>query len=42
MTTRRSGMPGHAIFVKRDRRVFAHVHPSGRPAADRVVPVRIS
>lgn len=23
------GMPGHAIFVKRDRRVFAHVHPSG-------------
>src|SRR5206468_9291658 len=29
--TRRSSdlMPGHAIFVKRDRRVFAHVHPSG-------------
>src|SRR6185295_10145906 len=23
------GMPGHAVFVKRDRRVFAHVHPSG-------------
>ncbi len=23
------GMPGHAIFVKRDRTVFAHVHPSG-------------
>jgi hypothetical protein len=23
------GMPGHAIFVKRDRRVFAHVHPWG-------------
>jgi hypothetical protein len=23
------GMPGHAIFVKRDRRVFAHVHPAG-------------
>ena len=23
------GMPGHAIFVKRDRKVFAHVHPSG-------------
>jgi hypothetical protein len=23
------GMPGHAIFVKKDRRVFAHVHPSG-------------
>jgi hypothetical protein len=23
------GMPGHAIFVGRDRRVFAHVHPSG-------------
>jgi hypothetical protein len=23
------GMAGHAIFVKRDRRVFAHVHPSG-------------
>jgi hypothetical protein len=23
------GMPGHAIFVRRDRRVFAHVHPSG-------------
>jgi hypothetical protein len=22
-------MPGHAVFVKRDRRVFAHVHPSG-------------
>jgi hypothetical protein len=23
------GMPGHAVFVKTDRRVFAHVHPSG-------------
>ena len=23
------GMPGHAIFFRRDRRVFAHVHPSG-------------
>ena len=23
------GMPGHALFVKKDRRVFAHVHPSG-------------
>ena len=23
------GMPGHAVFMKRDRRVFAHVHPSG-------------
>ena len=23
------GMPGHAIFVRRDRRVFAHVHPAG-------------
>lgn len=23
------GMPGHAIFVRRDRAVFAHVHPSG-------------
>lgn len=23
------GMPGHAIFVRRDRRVLAHVHPSG-------------
>ena len=23
------GMPGHAVFFKRDRRVFAHVHPSG-------------
>ncbi len=23
------GMPGHAIFVKTDRTVFAHVHPSG-------------
>jgi hypothetical protein len=23
------GMAGHAIFVSRDRRVFAHVHPSG-------------
>jgi hypothetical protein len=23
------GMPGHAIFVKKDRKVFAHVHPSG-------------
>jgi hypothetical protein len=23
------GMPGHAVFVRRDRQVFAHVHPSG-------------
>lgn len=23
------GMPGHAIVIRRDRRVFAHVHPSG-------------
>jgi len=23
------GMPGHAMFVRRDRQVFAHVHPSG-------------
>lgn len=23
------GMPGHAIFFRRDRKVFAHVHPSG-------------
>ena len=23
------GMPGHAVFVGRDRAVFAHVHPSG-------------
>lgn len=23
------GMPGHAIFISRDRQVFAHVHPSG-------------
>jgi hypothetical protein len=23
------GMPGHAVFVRRDRSVFAHVHPSG-------------
>lgn len=23
------GMPGHAIFVKRDRSVFAHIHPGG-------------
>lgn len=23
------GMPGHAIFVRRDLQVFAHVHPSG-------------
>jgi hypothetical protein len=23
------GMPGHAVFVKRDRRVFAHIHPGG-------------
>ena len=23
------GMQGHAVFVRRDRRVFAHVHPSG-------------
>ncbi|MSV28449.1 MAG: hypothetical protein EXQ52_06855 [Bryobacterales bacterium] len=23
------GMPGHAFFIKKDRKVFAHVHPSG-------------
>jgi hypothetical protein len=23
------GMPGHAVFVRKDRGVFAHVHPSG-------------
>ena len=23
------GMPGHAIFIRDDRRVFAHVHPAG-------------
>lgn len=23
------GMPGHALFIRRDRGVFAHVHPSG-------------
>ena len=23
------GMPGHAVFMRRDRSVFAHVHPSG-------------
>jgi hypothetical protein len=23
------GMPGHAVFIRKDRRVFAHVHPSG-------------
>ena len=23
------GMPGHAIFVRRDLKVFAHVHPAG-------------
>ena len=23
------GMPGHAVFVRKDLRVFAHVHPSG-------------
>lgn len=23
------GMPGHAVFVRKDRKVFAHVHPSG-------------
>jgi len=23
------GMPGHAVFIKRDRRVFAHIHPGG-------------
>jgi hypothetical protein len=44
------GMPGHAVFVKRDRRVFAHVHPSGSapmaalqiamPAADPHAPHR--
>src|SRR5262245_46831569 len=23
------GMPGHAVFVRKDWQVFAHVHPSG-------------
>jgi hypothetical protein len=23
------GMPGHAVFIRRDLEVFAHVHPSG-------------
>jgi hypothetical protein len=23
------GMPGHAAFMRKDRSVFAHVHPSG-------------
>jgi hypothetical protein len=23
------GMPGHAVFIRRDRQVFAHVHPAG-------------
>jgi hypothetical protein len=23
------GMAGHAVFVRRDRKIFAHVHPSG-------------
>ena len=23
------GMPGHAVFFRRDRSIFAHVHPSG-------------
>ena len=27
------GMPGHAIFIKRDRRVFAHIHPGGSVSA---------
>jgi hypothetical protein len=27
------GMPGHAVFIKRDRRVFAHVHPGGSVSA---------
>jgi hypothetical protein len=26
------GMPGHAVFVKRDLSVFAHVHTSGTPS----------
>lgn len=26
------GMPGHAVFVRGDRRVFAHVHPAGSAA----------
>jgi hypothetical protein len=25
------GMPGHAIVLRRDLTVFAHVHPSGTP-----------
>jgi hypothetical protein len=27
------GMPGHAVFIKRDRQVFAHVHPGGSVSA---------
>jgi hypothetical protein len=27
------GMPGHAVFIKRDRRVFAHIHPGGSVSA---------
>jgi hypothetical protein len=23
------GMPGHAVFLKKDRSVYAHVHPTG-------------
>jgi type IV secretory pathway VirB2 component (pilin) len=26
------GMPGHAVFLRRDRGVFAHVHPGGSAA----------
>jgi hypothetical protein len=37
------GMPGHAVFVRRNRRVFAHVHPSGSApmaAIDLAMPAR--
>lgn len=27
------GMPGHAVFVRRDRQVFAHIHPGGSVSA---------
>jgi hypothetical protein len=39
------GMPGHAIFVRRDRKVFAHVHPSGSApmaAIELAMPSRMS
>jgi hypothetical protein len=30
------GMPGHAIVIKRDLRVFAHIHPSGTAAMNSI------